>query len=60
MKTMKEAGSDEVRRVKQRALRTRAMGRINEEDCEYIVKRCDEIESRIQQMYELDPRREEF
>jgi len=58
VKSMKEAGAEEVRRLRKRAIRSLAMERIFEEDCKYIVKRCDELEARIQQMWEMG--REEF
>jgi hypothetical protein len=60
MKSMKEEGAEEIRRLRKRTIRSLAMGRIKEADCRFITDRCDQIESRIQQMWEHDPGEEEF
>lgn len=60
MKTIKEAGIEEVRKLRQRAIRSLAMERIHQEDCKYIVDRLDQIEARIQVMWEDDPNAKEF
>jgi hypothetical protein len=60
MKAMKSAGMGEVRKLRQRVIRLRAMERVSEEDCKYITRRCDEIEARIASMFEDDPSGREF
>lgn len=60
MKTIKEAGTEEIRALRSRTSRSLAMGRISREDHDFIVEKCDEIEARIQQMREIDPKRREF
>jgi hypothetical protein len=56
MRTMKDAGLDEVKQLKQRTVRSFAMERIGKSDCEYITKRLDEIHVRIIEMQETDPK----
>lgn len=57
---MKDAGVEEVQKIRRRALRLQAMGRIEEVDADYIVRRCNDLEVRIQRMWELDPDHKEF
>jgi hypothetical protein len=49
---LKSAGLAELAAVRKRVKRQLAMERIYREDHDYIVKRIDEIESRIQTMHE--------
>jgi hypothetical protein len=59
MKTLKDAGVQDVERVRKRARRQLALGRALPADVEYIVKRCDEIEAKIVSMHELNEYGEE-
>lgn len=54
-KSLKINGIQEIRAVKSRATRQRALGRITETDCDYIVSRCNEIEAKIVEMHEDSP-----
>lgn len=56
MRTMKDAGLDETKRLKQRTVRSLAMERIGKADADYITKRLDEIHVRIIEMQEIDPK----
>ena len=54
MRSLKDAGVEEVARLRRRARRLLAMERILPVDADFIVTRCDEIEARIVNMHELD------
>lgn len=52
MKGMKAAAPKEVGAIRKRTLRLFAMDRIEKPDCDYIIRRLDEIEARVEQMPE--------
>lgn len=52
MRALKDAGLEEVIKLKKRTLRLHAMSRIGRVDCDYIVARLDEVEARIVEMQE--------
>lgn len=52
MKSMKTNGLSEVQAARKRAQRLAAIGRISEENAEYIVSRLKEVEARIVEMRE--------
>lgn len=54
MRTLKDVGMSEVATLRRRVRRQLAMGRIFPEDAAYIVRRLDEVESRIVQMRETN------
>jgi hypothetical protein len=54
MRGLKDAGIDEVTRLRRRTRRLLAMERILPADSEYITSRLDEVEARIVAMHELD------
>jgi hypothetical protein len=58
MRRLKDAGVEEVMGLRRRTLRSAAMGRIGQADCQFIVKRLDEVHARIIEMQEDDDRRE--
>jgi len=45
MKTIQEAGPSEVAALKRRTIRTLAMGKIDEQQCQFINKHLDAINS---------------
>ena len=49
---MKEAAPDELAAVKRRALKSLAMGRIEESDCTYITSKIDDLTGFILNMHE--------
>lgn len=59
-KSLKDVGNLEVAALKRRTYRQRALGRISDGDCDYIVRRLEEIEVRIVEMHEDDPTRRDF
>jgi hypothetical protein len=54
MRTLKSVGVEEAARLRRRARRALAMGRIHPEDASYITTRLDEVEARIVSMWEQD------
>jgi hypothetical protein len=54
MRSLKDAGVEEVARLRRRTRRLLAMDRILPSDATYITERCDEIEARIVSMHETD------
>lgn len=60
MRAVKDAGLDELTRLRRRVLRSHAMNRIGRDDCDYIVARLDQIEVRIVEMREDDPKERDF
>jgi hypothetical protein len=52
MRSMKTRGLAEVQAARKRAQRLAAMGRVSEENEEYIVSRLKEVEARIVEMRE--------
>lgn len=50
MKTMQEATPRETGAIRQRALKSFAMGRIDKTDCDYITTRLDQIDARVASM----------
>lgn len=54
MRTLKDAGRDEVARLRRRTRRALAMERILPADAEYITERLDEIDARIVSMQEFN------
>lgn len=54
MRALKVVGLEEVARLRRRARRALALGRIYPEDAEYITDRLDEVEARIVSMHETD------
>ena len=47
MKTILEAASTEVSALKKRTIRSLAVEAIEQGDCDYIIKRLDEVLSRV-------------
>lgn len=45
MKTIQEAGPGEIAAIKRRTIRTLAMGKITEEQCTFINKHLDAVNS---------------
>lgn len=61
MQALKGRGiQNELRPLIKRVRRARAMGRISQEDHDYINKRLEEVEARIIEMIELGPDGEEL
>lgn len=58
-RTLKTAGSAELRALLRRTHRQKALGRIGQDDCDYIVSRLLEVEARITSMRELNEQGEE-
>jgi hypothetical protein len=54
MRALKDAGIEEVRRLRRRTRRLLAMERVLPGDAAYIVARLDEVEAKIVQMHELN------
>jgi hypothetical protein len=54
MRSLKDAGLEEARRLKRRTRRLLAMERVLPDDAAYITKRLDEVEARIVSMQEFD------
>jgi len=57
---MKGLGREDAERIKRRALRSQAMGRISESDAAYITRRAEEIIARIVSMKETGTDEREF
>jgi hypothetical protein len=51
---LKQRGADELKSLQRRARRLYALERIRRDDFEYIIKRLNEVEARIQTMAEED------
>jgi hypothetical protein len=60
MRAMKDAGLREVQSLINRSARTYGLGRISQDDHDYIKTRLQEVESRIVNMNEHDPNMKEF
>lgn len=48
MKTIQEAGANEIAAVKRRTIRTLAMGSIEQKDCDYINSHLDAVTARLE------------
>lgn len=59
MEPLKTRGIAELKTLRRRVRRQRAMGRINKADFDFIDGRLDEVEARIVSMQELDKDGEE-
>ena len=60
MKSMKEAGLEEVQSTLRRNARAYGMGRISQEDHDYIKDHLQKVEARIVTMQEFDNRMREI
>lgn len=61
MKALKELGHEDAERIKRRALKARAMGRVAEKDADMIIDLADQIMAHIVGMREEIPgNRREF
>lgn len=56
MKSVKDAGAAECKRLRNRIGRALGTQAISQEDHDYMRARIDEIESRIEEMDEIDPK----
>ncbi len=54
MRSVKDAGPEEVNRIRRRVGRARLWERISQEDHDYIQTRLDEVEQRMRDMEEED------
>jgi hypothetical protein len=54
MRSVKDAGPEEVNRIRRRVGRARLWERISQEDHDYIQTRLDEVEQRMREMEEED------
>lgn len=54
MRSVKDAGPEEVNRIRRRVGRARLWERISQEDHDYIQTRLDEVEQRMRNMEEED------
>jgi hypothetical protein len=54
MRSVKDAGPEEVNRIRRRVGRARLWERISQEDHDYIQTRLDEVEARMREMEEED------
>lgn len=54
MRSVKDAGPEEVNRIRRRVGRARLWERISQEDHDYIQSRLDEVEARMREMEEED------
>jgi hypothetical protein len=59
MRSLKDVGVEEVRRLRRRTRRLLSLERVLPADAEFIVQRLDEVEARIVQMIETNERGEE-
>jgi len=60
MRAMKDAGLREIQSIINRSARTYGLGRISQEDHDFIKAHLQEIESRIVSMKEIDIKMKEF
>lgn len=54
MRSVKDAGPEEVNRIRRRVGRARLWERISQEDHDFIQTRLDEVEQRMRDMEEED------
>jgi hypothetical protein len=54
MRSVKDAGPEEVNRIRRRVGRARLWERISQEDHDFIQTRLDEVEERMRSMEEED------
>ena len=54
MRSVKDAGPEEVNRIRRRVGRARLWDRISQDDHDYIQKRLDRVEQRMRDMEEED------